>query len=368
MVQSEFFSGIKNIVSAHDARSHPLVRASARGSLNTIKTEIPEIEPVTDPVLRLERTANAIIYQAFDSASVLGVSDPPGFAQWLRDESASHFEDTRGEGTRDVVALRVIAETTLNAEMGGTPSVLDFKSRVLLADELKRLIATESHALHPKYCDALTLFPWWRVSLSINNNVDRLKALPALTSDFGDKILLLLCESDPMPMPTGTPEERRAFRDVITAELPAFVAFLHSWEIPAELRTTRHASRFGHDHFHHPKLVAALFEQEAESSLLYILDNSPNLYNMTPAVFKAAGGKDSGEDDAWGWGPSEFLREQLCDETQFGRFAAQARKLLPTNWSACGSYLSKLAEKYPERFASDHTNKHNVWLIRAPKS
>ena len=52
---------------------HPLVQASARGGLNTIKTEIPEIEPMTDPVLRLERTANAIIYQAFDSASVLGL-------------------------------------------------------------------------------------------------------------------------------------------------------------------------------------------------------------------------------------------------------------------------------------------------------
>ena len=72
VVQSEFFSGIKNIVSAHDGRSHPLVQASARGSLNTIKIEIPEIEPMIDPVLRLERTAKAIIYQAFDSASVLG--------------------------------------------------------------------------------------------------------------------------------------------------------------------------------------------------------------------------------------------------------------------------------------------------------
>jgi hypothetical protein len=72
LVRSEFFSGIDQIVSAHDGRSHVLVKASARGGLNTIKTEIPEIEPMADPVLRLERTANAIIYQAFDSASVLG--------------------------------------------------------------------------------------------------------------------------------------------------------------------------------------------------------------------------------------------------------------------------------------------------------
>jgi len=72
VVESKFFGGITHIVSAHDGRSHPLVQASARGSLNTIKLEIPEIEPMTDPVLRLERTANAIIYQAFDSVSVLG--------------------------------------------------------------------------------------------------------------------------------------------------------------------------------------------------------------------------------------------------------------------------------------------------------
>ena len=269
----------------------------------------------------------------------------------------------------------LLGKTTFNAEMGGAehlamqelPSGLDFKSRVLLADELKRLIATESHALHPKYCDALTLFPWWRVSLSINNNVDRLKALPALTSDFGDKILLLLCESHPMPMPTGTPEERRAFRNVITAELPAFVAFLHSWEIPAELCQTKHASRFGHDHFHHPRLTAALFEQEPQSSLLYILDNCEALYNMTDLVFKEAGGQGSGEDDAWGWASSELLREHLCDDTTFGRFAAQARKIFGFP-GACGTYLSKLEEKFPERFTSRHTNKGNVWLLRKPKS
>ena len=60
------------MVSAHDGRSHPLVQASARGGLNTVKTEIPEFESMADPVLRLERTATAIIYQAFDAKSVLG--------------------------------------------------------------------------------------------------------------------------------------------------------------------------------------------------------------------------------------------------------------------------------------------------------
>lgn len=72
VVRTDFFSGIDAVVSAHDGRTHQLVKASARGGLNTIKTEIPEIEPMTDPVLRLERTATAIIYQVFDAMSVLG--------------------------------------------------------------------------------------------------------------------------------------------------------------------------------------------------------------------------------------------------------------------------------------------------------
>ena len=72
VVRTNFFLGINGLTSAHDGRVHALISASARGGLNTIKTEIPEINPMTDPVLRLERTATAIIYQAFDFNSVLG--------------------------------------------------------------------------------------------------------------------------------------------------------------------------------------------------------------------------------------------------------------------------------------------------------
>jgi HKD family nuclease len=72
VVRTNFFEGITALVSDHDNRTHSLVQASARGGLNTIKTEIPEIASMTDPVLRLERTANTIRYRAFDADSVLG--------------------------------------------------------------------------------------------------------------------------------------------------------------------------------------------------------------------------------------------------------------------------------------------------------
>lgn len=69
---SRFFTGLHELTSAHDGRSHSIITASARGGVNTMKVEIPEIEPVADPVIRLERTHSTIVYQAFDANSILG--------------------------------------------------------------------------------------------------------------------------------------------------------------------------------------------------------------------------------------------------------------------------------------------------------
>lgn len=98
IVKTAFFVGVRELVSGHDGRTHPLVRASARGGLNTIKVEIPEIEPMLDPVVRLERTATAIFYQTFDALSVLGkpihqallngfAMDPPTTVKTVADAS-----------------------------------------------------------------------------------------------------------------------------------------------------------------------------------------------------------------------------------------------------------------------------------------
>jgi hypothetical protein len=73
VVSTHFFTNINGLTSEHDGRTHILIQATARGGLNTIKAEIPEIDLMADPVLRLERTANSIMYRAFDANSVLGL-------------------------------------------------------------------------------------------------------------------------------------------------------------------------------------------------------------------------------------------------------------------------------------------------------
>lgn len=264
----------------------------------------------------------------------------------------------------------LLNKTAFNADMGSAehlaiqevPSALDHKSRGLFGEELKRLIATESHALHPKFCDAITFQPWWRVSISVNNTATCLKALPPLTADFGDKVLLLLCEGHEMPMPTTTLEERRLFVDALRAEFPAFINFLLEWQIPEAIKRTKHATRFGFDHFHHPELVGILFDQEPESKLLHILDNRHDIY---PA------------DGVWGWDSSDNLKEALLDEGpprkegdregRYRRFAEMAREILHYHGST-GTLLQKLMTLFPERIFFKHNNKGNFWQVKAPES
>jgi len=70
--QSNFFEGISYIKSAHDGREHQIRQANARGNRNTTKLEVPEIAQMNDPVLRLERNATEIVYEAYDRSSPQG--------------------------------------------------------------------------------------------------------------------------------------------------------------------------------------------------------------------------------------------------------------------------------------------------------
>jgi len=72
VVRTGFFGDDASVTSSHDARLHSLRRAAARGGLNTIKLELPEIDPMKDPVVRFERGASGISYQVYDRSSTLG--------------------------------------------------------------------------------------------------------------------------------------------------------------------------------------------------------------------------------------------------------------------------------------------------------
>jgi hypothetical protein len=114
------------------------------------------------------------------------------------------------------------------------------------------MVAAPDFPLHAKHRDALTLRPVWRISLSANDDPESAACLPALDASFADKIIYLLCYTPPEPFFNEDQAGARAnFIKSITDELPAFVAEVDAFEIPATLRK----ERFGVREFHHPKIL-----------------------------------------------------------------------------------------------------------------
>jgi hypothetical protein len=217
---------------------------------------------------------------------------------------------------------------------------LDWKSRANVGEELKKLLVNESMTLHAKYQSPVTVRPFRRVTLSFNDNIDRLKAFPALTSDFADKVLLLKYYDAPDPMPTRTDEERALFREAIKGEMPAFIHFLRAWEIPEELRQTENASRFGLDAW------------EPESLMLWALDNTAELYEKGP----------SGRIEGIGWKAQEDFRAIVLE----GKCGGRVKGLLEGAGSM-GRYLRKLMDHHPDRIKKKERNIGNFWFIHPPE-
>ena len=67
-----FFAGVSSVESAHSGVIHGLHQASARGSVNTIKLEIPEMRQFVDPVARFEKTGSGVTYEVHNASSPSG--------------------------------------------------------------------------------------------------------------------------------------------------------------------------------------------------------------------------------------------------------------------------------------------------------
>lgn len=232
------------------------------------------------------------------------------------------------------------AEHQAIGEMKGCK--LDGQSRAELGEALKDLAVNPRMRLRAQYASAIMVEPRRRVSVTLNDEPDKLKAFPALSPDFADKVLLLLCQPGAIPIDTSHADGWQLFGGRVRDELPAFAHFLlHEWTIPAPLLEGEHAGRFGFRTYHHPALVAELFGQTPESDLLWVIDQTPELASKER-----------------GWMSAEDIREVLLQ----GDHAAKVSKHL-TFPGAMGTFLKRLEGKFPERFSKRHTMRGNVWLI-----
>jgi hypothetical protein len=202
----------------------------------------------------------------------------------------------------------------------------DIRARRHFGANLKNVTVSEVQRCHAKNRNPVSLTPFWRLTISVNNEPENLMVLPPIEDSIEDKLILLKAHKKPMPARTGTIPERNAFWGSLVAELPAFVDFLLKWEIPIELRS----ERFGITHFHHPELLRAIDDLAPENRLLTLIDTE---------LFK--------EGNARHWEGSAMELEKLLTDRDAST-SYTARQLFSFN-TACGVYLGRLAKKAPTR-------------------
>ncbi len=219
------------------------------------------------------------------------------------------------------------------------------EERQLFGERLKVIAANETHRCHPKGREAITLAPFWRLSVSMNDDPDKLRILPNLNApDLCDKVLLFRVLKASMPMPTGTDEERAAFVAAIKAELPAFVHYLLNVKVAAK----HFDARFGCRAWLNPEIAAMLYDDSPAGRLLELIDL---------AVFD----DDESKGKAWEGGADELEEVLVSPASPIEREAARF-----CNHNNVARLLARLAEDMPERVSKHRTNSRRMWKITPP--
>lgn len=216
----------------------------------------------------------------------------------------------------------------------------DLRTRRHFGAQLKNLIANEVISFHQKGRQAMSFTPFWRVSITLNEEAENLMVLPPLDESMKDKIFLLKAFKAEFPFTTDNLKERAAYRAKLTSELPAFLDFLSSWRVPSRMADKRYGVRA----WQNPELLQELEQLQPEFRLLELIDT---LYIW---------GIDSTE---W-MGTASELRQQLEDKDRRGEVA----RLLAFN-TAAGVYLGRLSRTLPGRITKRRGEGNvTIWVIR----
>ncbi|MBI1178473.1 DUF3854 domain-containing protein [bacterium] len=217
-------------------------------------------------------------------------------------------------------------------------SFTDIRARRHFGARIKDFTVNTVQSCHAKNRQAISLKPFWRVTISLNDEPENLLILPPIDESLEDKVILLKATKADMPVDTSTADGYREFMELLLSEVPAFVHHLTRFEIPEALVS----KRFGVTHFHHPDLITALEDMSPEMRLLALIDSAME------------------EDDKLGpWtGTAAELERRLADSP----FKDEARRLLDWN-NAAGTYLGRLARRCGDRVQQQRTEHRRGWII-----
>jgi Family of unknown function (DUF5906) len=144
----------------------------------------------------------------------------------------------------------------------------EYKERIAFGASIKNLVAEPSQRYHAKGVDAFMLPPFWRVTLSVNDEPEHLMVLPPLDDSIVDKIQLFKV-TNPGCLPSDSGEERDQFARKIHDELPAFIYHIvNEHEIRPELRK----GRFGIREYVNKDVALSVEELSTEAALMAMIE------------------------------------------------------------------------------------------------
>lgn len=223
----------------------------------------------------------------------------------------------------------------------------DIDSRRKLGAIIKSMLFARWQSVHPKNRQAVSLCPIWALSWSLNDEPENLQTLPPMEASILDKLLVMRCQrARPHREPGDDADDAEILQSMVQRELPALAGHLDAMRIDDDL----HEPRCGFLAYQHPSVMDAIGSMSPETSLSDLIDDA--LFQRDPASIDVP--------SAWR-GQSSALERSLRDHD---RHAAD-RILRYT--SACGVLLSRLAERFPQRFSFVMNKGRKIWRIEPPE-
>jgi hypothetical protein len=217
----------------------------------------------------------------------------------------------------------------------------DISSRRAFGARIKEITVNRIHSCHGKGLTAVSLTPLWRLTVSVNDEPENLMILPPIDDSIADKLMLFRVVKSPFPMPMESAEERTAFVATLSRQIPAFLHYLTTWDIPEQIR----CKRFGVLHFHHPAILEALTEMAPETRLLGLIDLMLD-------------NREAGDGGPF-IGSATELKGQLVTNEHTRHDAQDLLK----NSASTGSLLSRLLKAHPKRIKFRRTTGHKTWTV-----
>lgn len=276
---------------------------------------------------------------------LLAIAGPPGSGKSLVQNLITEIL-----GGRAAKPYRYMTErTNFNGDLIGAEHLViedevsskDHRTRQAFGASIKSFCVNRTQSAHKKTIDASTLTPFWRLSITLNDESESLMVLPPITSDLADKIILLRARPATMPYAANDTAGYYAYWRNLLAELPAFLWQLDRWEIPENLVDVR----YGVKTWQNPELLDALNSLAPEEQLWEMMADNNELF---------------GEADVWEGNAAQL---KTCLVKTHGQ--ADVSQLLSSP-AKTGIYLSRLAARKPEH-VTQWMRQHNIRVYTVRK-